>query len=165
MRMTRRTIVGAGALAALAGSNGLPVAAKAAAITETTMNALHNIRHLDCTVLFARDMDAMRAFWGGVMGFEVNRELQRGWIEYRVGSCLLVLTDHGVMFDDPRPSKGALSAMVAFRVTRDAVDQCAEALKAKGVTLESGPTDQPWAHRTIFLRDPDGNVVEIYADI
>ena len=55
--------------------------------------------------------------------------------------------------------------MVAFRVTRDEVDQCAEALKAKGVTLESGPTDQPWAHRTIFFRDPDGNIVEIYADI
>ena len=54
------------------------------------MNALHHIRHLDCTVVFARDMAAMRDFYGRVMGFEVNRELQRGWIEYRVGSCLLV---------------------------------------------------------------------------
>jgi catechol 2,3-dioxygenase-like lactoylglutathione lyase family enzyme len=116
-------------------------------------------------VLFARDMDAMRHFWGEVMGFEVNRELQRGWIEYRIGSCLLVLTEHGVMFNDAKAPKGALSAMVAFRVTRDQVDRCAEALAAKGVKLESGPTDQPWAHRTIFFRDPDGNIVEIYADI
>ena len=129
------------------------------------MNPLHHIRHLDCTVLFARDMDAMRNFYGNVMGFEVNRELQRGWIEYRVGSCLLVLTEHGVMWNDPKTPEGALSAMVAFRVTREQVDQCAEALKSRGVTLESGPTDQPWAHRTIFFRDPDGNILEIYADI
>jgi catechol 2,3-dioxygenase-like lactoylglutathione lyase family enzyme len=27
------------------------------------------------------------------------------------------------------------------------------------------PTDQPWGHRTLFFRDPDGNVLEIYADI
>jgi catechol 2,3-dioxygenase-like lactoylglutathione lyase family enzyme len=27
------------------------------------------------------------------------------------------------------------------------------------------PTDQPWGHRTLFVRDPDGNVVEIYAEI
>ena len=105
MRFTRRTMVAAGTLAVLAGPKPLPVAAHAAALKETTMNALHTIRHLDCTVLFARDMEAMRAFWGGVVGFEVNRELQRGWIEYRVGCCLLVLTEHGVMFNDAKPRR------------------------------------------------------------
>jgi len=27
------------------------------------------------------------------------------------------------------------------------------------------PQDQPWGHRTLFFRDPDGNVLEIYAEI
>jgi hypothetical protein len=27
------------------------------------------------------------------------------------------------------------------------------------------PTDQPFGHRTLFFRDPDGNVLEIYAEI
>jgi catechol 2,3-dioxygenase-like lactoylglutathione lyase family enzyme len=31
--------------------------------------------------------------------------------------------------------------------------------------MELRPADQPWAHRTAFFRDPDGNIVEIYADI
>jgi lactoylglutathione lyase len=162
MQITRRTMLG-GATGAVSASASITAAA--ATEQESTMNALHHIRHLDYTVLFARDMDAMREFYGGVMGFEVNRELQRGWIEYRVGSCLLVLTEHGVMFDDPKTPKGALSAMVAFRVTREQVDQCAEVLESKGVKLVSGPTDQPWAHRTIFFRDPDGNILEIYADM
>jgi catechol 2,3-dioxygenase-like lactoylglutathione lyase family enzyme len=26
-------------------------------------------------------------------------------------------------------------------------------------------TDQPFGHRTVFFRDPDGNVLEIYAEI
>jgi lactoylglutathione lyase len=69
------------------------------------------------------------------------------------------------MFNDAKTPEGALSAQLAFRVTRDQIDQCAEEPTAKGIKLESGPTDQPWAHCTIFFRDPDGNVVEIYADI
>jgi lactoylglutathione lyase len=70
------------------------------------LSALHHIRHLDCTVLLARDMDAMRNFYGNVMSFAVNRELQRGWIEYRVGSNLLVLTEHGACSTMPRRRRG-----------------------------------------------------------
>jgi catechol 2,3-dioxygenase-like lactoylglutathione lyase family enzyme len=45
------------------------------------------------------------------------------------------------------------------------VDECAQALRDKGVELLHPPTDQPWGHRTLFFRDRDGNVLEIYADI
>ncbi len=26
-------------------------------------------------------------------------------------------------------------------------------------------TDQPWGHRTLFFRDPDGSILEVYAEI
>ena len=69
------------------------------------------------------------------------------------------------MFNDaPTPAR-ALSVQLAFRVTPGQVDQCADTLRGKGVAIESEPTDQPWGHRTLFFRDPDGNVLEIYADI
>lgn len=129
------------------------------------MTVLHQIRHLDYTVIFARHMAAMRDFYANVMGFELQRELTPQWVEYRVGASLLVLTEHGLMFNDEKTPTGALSCMLAFRVTRDQVDACAGELLGKGVALISGPTDQPWAHRTIFFRDPDGNIIEIYADI
>ena len=29
----------------------------------------------------------------------------------------------------------------------------------------SPPTDRPFGHRTLFFRDPDGNVIEIFAEI
>ncbi len=33
------------------------------------------------------------------------------------------------------------------------------------MSIVDGRTDQPFGHRTLFFRDPDGNVLEIYAEI
>ena len=129
------------------------------------MQALSHIRQIDYTVIFARDMAAMRHFYGTVMEFPLLRTLSDRWIEYRVGSTTLALTTHGGRFNDPPPREGALSLQMAFRVAPQIVAECAAALEAKGVTLISPLTDHPFGHRTIFFRDPDGNVLEIFAEI
>jgi len=54
---------------------------------------------------------------------------------------------------------------LAFRVAPGEMAQCAAVLKERGVHFVEGPTDQPFGHRTLFFRDPDGNVLEIYAEI
>ncbi|HVX88657.1 MAG TPA: VOC family protein [Gemmatimonadales bacterium] len=129
------------------------------------MRALQQIRQLDYTILFARDLPAMRRFYAEVLGFPVVRSLGPQWTEHQVGSNLLVLTERGMMFDDPATPAGALSVQLAFRVAPAVVAECAEELRAAGVKLEQEVTDQPWGHRTLFFRDPDGNVLEIYADL
>jgi lactoylglutathione lyase len=91
--------------------------------------------------------------------------LEQGWIEFRVGSNLLALTERGIDFDDPAPPPGALSLQMAFRVAPGEVAICASTLAERGVTIISGPTDRPFGHRTLFFRDPYGNVLEIYAEI
>jgi lactoylglutathione lyase len=123
------------------------------------------IRSLDYTVIFARQMAAMRQFYGATLGFPLHRELGSQWVEFRVGSNLLALRGRSAVFDDPLPPIGVLSLQLAFRVAPGEVASCAEALKERGVTIISGPTDQPFGHRTLFFRDPDGNVLEIYAEI
>lgn len=129
------------------------------------MDASLPIRSLDYTVIFARDMPAMRVFYAEVLGFPLHRELGPRWVEFRVGANILALTERGLVFDDPPTPAGALSLQLAFRVAPGEVATSAATLAERGVALISGPTDQPWGHRTLFFRDPDGNVLEIYAEI
>jgi lactoylglutathione lyase len=123
------------------------------------------IRSLDYTVIYARQWNVMREFYEKTLGFPLHRELGRRWVEFRVGSNLLALTERGLTFSDPSPPIGVLSLQLAFRVAPNEVASCAAVLVERGVSLLSGPTDHSWGHRTIFFRDPDGNVVEIYAEI
>jgi lactoylglutathione lyase len=123
------------------------------------------IRSLDYTVIYARQMAKMREFYGSTMGFSLHRELSPRWVEFRIGSNILALAERGGRFDDPAPPIGALSLQLAFRVAPQEVDLCAATLAERGVAIVSPPTDQPFGHRTLFFRDPDGNVLEIYAEI
>jgi lactoylglutathione lyase len=123
------------------------------------------IRSLDYTIIFARQMAAMLEFYGTTLGFPLHKELGAHWVEFRVGSNLLALTERGARFDDPSPPIGVLSLQLAFRVAPGEVASCAAVLRERGVTIISGPTDQAFGHRTLFFRDPDGNVLEIYAEI
>jgi len=57
------------------------------------------------------------------------------------------------------------AVQLAFRVPPPAVDACHAELLAKGVPILRGPTDLPdWRHRTLFFRDPEDNIIEIYAE-
>jgi catechol 2,3-dioxygenase-like lactoylglutathione lyase family enzyme len=129
------------------------------------MGAFSEIRQIDYTVLFARDLAAMRRFYEDVMGFRLDRQLSERWFEYRIGSTVLALTGQGGRYGDPPPPGGAAAVQLAFRVPPAAVADCATELKASGVVLTEAMTDHPFGHRTIFFRDPDGNLIEIYAEI
>lgn len=123
------------------------------------------IRAIDYTVIFIRDMAAMRRFYEGILGFSVERKLSSGWIEYRIGGNTLTLARPSRMASDTPIPPGTAALQLAFRVAPPEVDQCAEELRRHGVDLLSPPTDQAFGHRTLFFRDPDGNLLEIYAEI
>jgi len=128
-------------------------------------SAFRAILAIDYTVIFVRDMTAMRRFYEDILGFPLLRELSPRWIEYRVGANTLALaTPRLTADDDPTPS-GTASLQLAFKVSVPEVDECADELVRQGVTLLSPPTDQAFGHRTLFFRDPDGNLLEVFADI
>ncbi|MDF3074831.1 MAG: glyoxalase [Alphaproteobacteria bacterium] len=128
-------------------------------------SAFQAIRAIDYTAIFVRDMEAMRRFYENVLGFPLMRELSAGWIEYRVGSNTLALAKPGMIPNDVPTPKGSASLQLAFRVPPPDVDRCAAELAQHGIALVSPPTDRPFGHRTLFFRDPDGNLLEIYAEI
>jgi catechol 2,3-dioxygenase-like lactoylglutathione lyase family enzyme len=128
-------------------------------------SAFRAIRAIDYTVIFVRDMTAMRRFYEEILCFPLLRELSPGWIEYRVGDNTLALARPSLTASDvPTPNTSA-SLQLAFKVSPAEVDQCADELVRQGVNLLSPPTDRSFGHRTLFFRDPDGNLLEVFAEI
>jgi catechol 2,3-dioxygenase-like lactoylglutathione lyase family enzyme len=128
-------------------------------------SAFRAIRAIDYSVIFVRDMAAMRRFYEDVLGFPPIRELSPGWIEYRVGANTLALARPSRTAADAPIPAGSAALQLAFKVSVPDVDRCADELVRKGVALMSPPTDQSFGHRTLFFRAPDGNLLEVFADI
>ena len=134
-------------------------------LKSNSASPFHAIRAIDYTVILVRDMAAMRRFYEGVLRFPLTRELSAGWVEYQIGGTTLALSrPHRTAKDAPTP-KGSAALQLAFKVGVDDVDRCADELVRHGVDLLEPPTNQPFGHRTLFFRDPDGNLLEVYAEI
>jgi catechol 2,3-dioxygenase-like lactoylglutathione lyase family enzyme len=109
---------------------------------------LGEIRNFDYAVLLCDRMAETRAFYRDVMQFPI--ETDRG----RWAVC-----------DDGRSTAGSAAVQLAFRVLPSAVEACHAELVAKGIPILREPTDLPdWRHRTLFFRDPENNIIEIYAE-
>ena len=129
---------------------------------------LGSIRNLDYVVLLCEDLARARQFYLDVMKFRLERETPR-WVSFHVGSSLLCLRPRsleGVFQDGPGAPPGSASVQLAFRVAPSEIDEIQAELAAAGVDLLGPPRDIPsWGHRAIFFRDPEGNVIEIYAEV
>jgi catechol 2,3-dioxygenase-like lactoylglutathione lyase family enzyme len=128
--------------------------------------SIKEIRNLDYTILPCKKLPETRAFYKDVMGFPIEHDLEN-WISFRIGATLLALRRRGpgLAWDDGPAVAGSAALQLAFRVPPPAVDACHAELVAKGIPIIREPTDLPnWRHRTLFFRDPEDNVIEIYAE-
>lgn len=93
---------------------------------------------------------------------------------YRSVLGLEVVMDHGwiVTLADPQRPNAQLSLMThdetapvlpAVSVQVDNVDAAYEAAVAEGAEVVHPLTDEPWGVRRFFVRDPDGNVINVLA--
>ncbi len=124
--------------------------------------SLRSIASLDYVVLPCRDLQAMRDFYRDIMGFAIAYE-RADWIRFQIGTTALALRPLDGAFRGRRVEGPAVQ--IAFRVGHGAVDACHEELTARGVAVLDPPRDQAWRHRTLFFADPEGNLLEIYAEL
>lgn len=130
---------------------------------------LSNIRNVDYTVIFCREIEPMKQFYRDVMGFNLARDFGT-WVEFQVGSAVLALNTRGAGYEGVAEHHGAApdhgaGLQLAFRVAPSDVAGCYEELQRKGVPILQAPADQVTGHRTLFLRDPEHNILEIYAEL
>jgi catechol 2,3-dioxygenase-like lactoylglutathione lyase family enzyme len=125
--------------------------------------ALQKIRNLDYVILLCEDIEPMKSFYQEVMGFQIHRD-DGEWVEMKIGASLLTLRKRGRPYDGAKLANTA-SVQLAFRVAPVEVEACYQQLLAKHVEILDPPRDTDYGHRTLFFHDPEGNILEIYADI
>jgi lactoylglutathione lyase len=124
-----------------------------------TVNA---IRSCDYVILLCENMARTRAFYTEVLGFSLEMDTDH-WVSFQLGATLLTLRPR-TRHDGPGTA-GSAAVQLAFRVPLPAVDTCYEELAAKGVEIVQPPTNlAEWRHRALFFRDPEHNLLEIFAE-
>ena len=122
-----------------------------------------NLNTLNYVILLCEDMAQMKFFYHELLGFPIKHN-SMDWIELHAGPVLLTLRKRGRPYDGPK-AYGSAGVQLAFRVAPQEVQEWFGELLQKDVNILEPPRDWDYGHRTLFFKDPEGNILEIYADI
>ena len=125
---------------------------------------LSAVRQLDYAIVLCEDLDRMKAFYRDLFDFPIASESATG-LTFQAGAVKLSLRQRTRGYDGQGTRSELPGVQLAFLVAPDEVARCYEQLVAKSVEILESPTDQPRGHRTVYFADPEGNMLEIYAEI
>ena len=125
--------------------------------------SLKSIHNLNYVILLCKDVTSMRNFYRDIFGFELDED-REDWVKFQVGSCHLTLRPRGRWYDGSVEGDGA-SVQLSFRVAPEGVNTAHQQLLEKSVEILEPPKDQSFGHRTLYFKDPEGNILEVYAEI
>ena len=123
------------------------------------------IRSLDYVILLCDDLAKMKEFYERLFAFQIEEDVPGRMVFFRVGTLFLGLRKRGRAYDGPSGPAATASIQISFRVPPVDVDLAYEALIDLGSDVIEPPTNQDWPHRTLFFRDPEHNIIEVFADI
>jgi len=106
---------------------------------------------LGFTILFARDLKPLVAFYKDAVGFRASAEHPE-WVEFDTGPARLALHAAGPEDEETRG--------VGLFFTVDDVDALVRRLAERGLAAHEPPVDQDFGFRTVAYTDPLGNRVE-----
>lgn len=120
------------------------------------------IKSLDHLVLTTRDAQACIDFYTRVLGMKLET-FGEGRRALRFGEQKINLHDQGTVTDGyaAYPTPGSLD--ICFLADRP-LDEVIARLKAAGIAIELGPIQRTGARfpiRSVYVRDPDRNLIEI----
>jgi catechol 2,3-dioxygenase-like lactoylglutathione lyase family enzyme len=120
------------------------------------------IERIDHIVLTVRDIEATCAFYSSVLGMEVVR-FGGGRTALRFGEQKINLHEAGNEFEPKalRPTPGSGDFCL---ITEVPLGEVVAHVRACGVAIVEGPARKTGAIgpiESIYLRDPDGNLVEV----
>lgn len=92
------------------------------------------------------------------------------YAEFHAGETALAIFDQALMAQvvgtSDLPVGGPSKDRVALTLSVENVDATYAQLRERGLAFLNEPHDQPaWGERVVHLRDPDGNLIELYHNI
>ena len=112
------------------------------------------------------DLDRLIAFYKLLSGVEATR-LVSDFAEVRLdGAVLAITTERAIKQFNGGICVAAAnrSAILELQLDRfDEVDSLHARLADARVDIAMAPTTMPWGNRSLLLRDPDGNVINVFA--
>ncbi|HET9679905.1 MAG TPA: VOC family protein [Gammaproteobacteria bacterium] len=99
------------------------------------------------------DPEGLASFYQNILGFDVL--MDHGWLKtFGSQEKMTVQLNFG--------SEGGSGTPVPdFSIEVDDVEAALAKMKQAGIEIEYGPVSEPWGVRRFFVRDPDGNLVNI----
>lgn len=120
------------------------------------------IDHLDHLVLTTTDEQACVDFYVGLLGMTLET-FGQGRRAFKFGQQKINLHVKGSEFE-PKAHLPVPGALDLCFIASEPLDNVIETLKARGATIIEGPVRRTGANypiRSIYLRDPDLNLIEI----
>lgn len=121
------------------------------------------IEALDYVVLIVADLERALGFYRDTLGIALRHRAER-FAQLETGATRLGLFTREAMaetldMDIEPPATRAPAFELGFKL--DAIDEAWDTLMAAGAEAVTAPRDRPWGQRTAYVRDPDGNLIEL----
>ena len=119
------------------------------------------------TRLLVSNFKACFLFYRDVMGFQATYGTENDtYADFNTGEVIIALFDRLEMSravgTSHLPADNKTQDKVCLIFAVEDVDAECQQLGKQGISLTTEPTDHPdWGIRTAYLRDPDGNLIEI----
>ena len=125
---------------------------------------LESVSKLNYAIVLCDDINRMKAFYRELLPFPAVTETATS-LAMDGGGVLLGLRQRERAYDGRGGGAVSPGVQLAFLVSPDEVETCHQQLVEQGIEILEPPTDQPRGHRTVYFSDPEGNVLEVYAEI
>ena len=118
------------------------------------------------TCIYSSDLDSMKRFYAGALGMPVVQEEEGKLVFLKAGKSMLLIfnQDRTSVDNDSLPTHGAAtppaSVHFAMEIQEDNYSDWKELLAKNGVVIEK-EVDWKGAARSLYFRDPAGNLVEL----
>ncbi len=111
--------------------------------------------------LITRDVRRLSAFYSTILEAQVEGDDEHA-VVFTEGMGMAIFAERGMELMAPGSMRGAGVGSFTMEFQVEDADSEYERLSALGVEIIHPPQTYPWGRRPVWLRDPDGNIVNFY---